>query len=359
MRTTRRQLLSAAAWAGLFGCGGPERRRVVLGAAEVEGAPALLVVIDGAPHPVPTPSRGHGVAVRSDRRRAVVFGRRPADWALELDLEPPLRPRRLTPPDALQMQGHGAFGRDGSLFVSLADRETAEGFVGVWQPEQRRWAAVWPTEGLGPHELLVLPDGAVVVANGGLRTSAGQREPINLDTMDSSLVYLDPRSGRVLERVRAGIPKGSLRHLAVSPQGRVGVGLQIQRAAVGHDRPLPLAFVHDRATGAARILDAPEAARMVDYVGSVAFAPRARQWALTSPRGSLALFFDDEGRLAGTHRFADVCGASATVDGDGFLLSSSTGRLREVEVTAGAVRVRRAIDFDARWDNHLLALARG
>ena len=55
------------------------------------------------------------------------------------------------------------------------------------------------SQGIGPHELVLMPDGGTLaVANGGIRTHPdNDRAMLNLDTMQPSLAYLDLASGRL------------------------------------------------------------------------------------------------------------------------------------------------------------------
>ncbi len=73
----------------------------------------------------------------------------------------------------------------------------------------------------GPHQLLWMPDGeTLVVANGGIRTESGQREELNLDAMQPSLVLMNTAGERLSKEVLAD-SMNSIRHLAVASDGTV------------------------------------------------------------------------------------------------------------------------------------------
>jgi hypothetical protein len=261
--------------------------------------------------------------------------------------------RELHAPRGRVLQGHAIFSRDGArVLATEADARTGAGSVGVWRVADGARLGALSTSGIGPHELLLLADGrTLAVANGGILTRPETgREKLNLDTMASSLVYLDIETGAVLDEARVAEEKASIRHLAVFSDGRVAFGAQLQREAAGHARPVPLCGLHRR--GEAPVLldeGLALAARLEDYVGSVAASDAAGLAAFTSPRGNIALFFDARtGRLAGHLELVDVCGVSAR--GEGFGVSSSVGLLAEVR---GASIARRR-EADLRWDNHLL-----
>ena len=86
--------------------------------------------------------------------------------------------------------------------------------------------------GIGPHQLAMMPDGStMVVALGGLQTHPDQgRKKLNLETMQSALVYLDSRNGDILDRLESPQRHLSLRHLDVAINGSVVVGAQFNTA---------------------------------------------------------------------------------------------------------------------------------
>jgi hypothetical protein len=68
--------------------------------------------------------------------------------------------------------GHAAFSRDGRvLFTSENDIPRGRGVVAVRDADDLRVLAEIPSFGVGPHELVALPDGhTLAIANGGLFT---------------------------------------------------------------------------------------------------------------------------------------------------------------------------------------------
>ncbi len=366
---TRRALLAGGfgAWA-LAGCRHPVEGEYVVSAAGDAPASfgvAIYAVSSQTVRSVVTGFRGHGLAARSTRPREVaVFGRRPGRFLALVDLVEAEVLQRIEAPTGRRFQGHGEFTPDGRwLLASEEDPDTGEGFIGLYDARELSRQGELPTHGLGPHELRLAPDGAtVVVANGGLRTGhEPEAPPTNLDTMDSSLAYVELSTGRLLEQVRVSEPKSSLRHLGLAEDGTVVVGAQLQREAVGHADVLPLVMVHRRGAPA-RWLDDGLAlvGALHDYVGSVAVAPGAHVVGLTSPRGNLALFYDYERNvLLGSQRLADVCGL-AGVAGGRFVLTASTGALATVEATTPGALVGPLQRFaSVRFDNHLLTVNPG
>lgn len=366
---SRRELLagSLGAWA-LAGCKHGVEGEYELSAAGDSTATygvAIYAASTQTVRTVPTGFRGHGLAARHDRPREVaMFGRRPGTYLALVDLVEGALLQKIECPSNRRFQGHGEFTPDGRwLLASEENPDTGDGFIGLYDARDLSRQGELSTHGLGPHELRLLPDGVtVVVANGGLRTGhEPEAPPTNLGTMDSSLVYLELGSGRLLEQVRIAEPKASLRHMGLAEDGTVVVGAQVQREAVGHADVLPLAVVHRRGE-AARLLDDGRdyIGALGDYVGSVAVAPGSHVVGMTSPRGNLALFYDyEQNKLLGAQRLADVCGLAGAAGGR-FVLTASTGALATVEASAPGTLVGPLLRFpSARFDNHLLTVTLG
>jgi hypothetical protein len=361
MAIDRRQLLMAAAAAGAL---------LTLPAAAGSSAPHWLAarrragrfeaaVIDdrgNALRVIELPDRGHSFAIDARGRRAVAFGRQPGYFALAFDID------ARTPAQALPLAadrhffGHGAFGSDDrTVYATENDYARGRGVVGVYRRNRDGWqrSAEFDAGGIGPHELVLMPDGATLcVANGGLLTHPDTGKlPLNLASMRPSLVYLDAHDGRLLERVELDptLHQLSIRHLAIDAAGSVWFGCQ-------HNGPLgeqpPLVGRHRRG-------QAPELFRADDdtqhalrnYIGSLAVDAAGRTLATSSPVGSRVVWWDTrDGRCLGSSVVEDGCGVAADRDG-GFLLSDGLGGLRHATAETGA---RDATTTpDCAWDNHL------
>ena len=315
----------------------------------------------GPPRTVGTSFRGHDVAPHPSRPHEVLlFGRRPGFETLVVDLDAGDATARLVPPRDRAFQGHGCFTRDGAtLFTSESHVESGAGRIGVWDATTWQRLDELDAQGIGPHQIGLLPnDEALVVANGGLltRPETGRRV-LNLDTMDSTLVHLDPGNGRVLDVARVREPKSSIRHFDIAPDGTVAFGMQVQRDASGHDRVVPLAGTHRRGEPVTELEDRLDVTAVFrDYVGSVAVGSGVAGF--TSPRGNVVAFWNlYQGHFIAVHELADVCGLTASLDGSRFIASSSIGEVRVYEASDGAeVRAERRRDEAIAWDNHLRVL---
>ncbi|MEM7152186.1 MAG: DUF1513 domain-containing protein [Myxococcota bacterium] len=308
--------------------------------------------------------RGHAMAHHpSDGSRVVMFGRRPGQFGIVVDIDRARVVQRFECTPHRRFAGHGCFDADGTRLLTVeADIETGAGIVAVRDAATLEVVREIETHGIGPHEIVLMPDGrTLAVANGGILTRPETgADKLNLDTMRSTLVYLDLDSGQVLDEQGVLEPKASLRHLAVADDGTVVVVMQIQREALEDDEPRPLIAVHHPGQSLEPFTDGLElSTAMQDYAASVAVDDHARIAAVPSPRGNLVGFWHiDTGAWVGQHAFDDVSGVTVSAEHGCFVLSGSGGQVRliDTETLAEATAARERFS-DVRWDNHLLAIS--
>jgi hypothetical protein len=286
---------------------------------------------------VPLPSRGHGMACGPGR--IALFARRPGDWALLVAAEDGVVRARIDAPQGLTFNGHGVFSADGRRLYATATRaEDDSGWLVAFDSAQGWWraAAIWPTGGPDPHEVLRLGE-ALVVANGGLPDGRPAR---HAEEVETSLAWLDAGSGEMLrlQRPPEALRRVSLRHMTASG-GRVFVVGQDQGPAADD---LPLLAVAD-----GRRLAYLATPPLGGYCGSVAGSDGAL--CLTSPRAGRAFVLDEAGTARFERDMADVCGVAAA-PGGGFLLTGGRGELRLPDSDAALATP------GLRWDNHAVRL---
>lgn len=297
------------------------------------------------------PDRGHGGAFDPVRGRAVLFARRPGRFAMAFDPHGPGTPLIFSPPPDRHFYGHGFFSPDGALlYASENDFDAERGAIGVYDAADGfTRIGEFESGGIGPHEILLLPDGRTIcVANGGILTHPDfPREKLNLSSMEPSLVYLDRRDGSLIERwtLPAELSRLSIRHLAVA-RDTVWFGCQYE----GYEGDeVPLIGTH-RPGEDIEFLTAPPGVMtgMKHYIGSVAASADGSRVATTSPRGNRLLVWDAATRtLRGERVLADVCGAAFSAHQ---LLATHGDGIFPV---AGPERGGRPV-----FDNHLTMLNR-
>jgi uncharacterized protein len=318
-----------------------------------------LTGIDGAGRvrfDLPLPERGHSIAFRPGVDEGLVFARRPGTFAVAFDPVAGVALRRLDAAKGRHFYGHGAFSPDGRyLFTSENDYEAGRGVLGVRDAtDGYRQIGELASFGVGPHEVVLLPDGATLaVANGGIRTHPErERAKLNLASMAPSLAYLDLADGKLCGdyRLAAEQHQLSIRHLAVLGSG--GVAIAMQYEGDSRDR-VPLVGVHDGA--GIRLLAAPAGvqAQMRQYGGSVAVDRGGELIAVSAPRGNLVTFWDAvAGAYLTSTMLADGCGVAPTGRPGQFLITSGLGQVMRFEPRSG----RRTMLADlpgSGFDNHL------
>ena len=320
-----------------------------------------VTAFDGVGHArfdLPLPDRGHAMAFHPTRPHMVVFARRPGDFAVVVDDEEGVALRRIDPAPGRHFYGHGTFSTDGrTLFATENDYGSGQGVVGIYDvADGYRRVGEYPSHGIGPHELILMPDGeTLAIANGGIRTHPDQgRAKLNLDSMKPSLVFADIAGGKHLDQ--AALPDAlhqlSIRHLAPLADGGIAIAMQYEGPK---SDTVPLVAIHD-GSGITK-LQAPDEVqrRMRHYGGSVAVDRSGELIAVSAPRGNLVTFWDGrEGRYLTSAEVPDGCGVAPT-DRDGeFMLTGGSGDVLLVRPLAGDVdQIQIPGLADARWDNHL------
>jgi len=307
---------------------------------------------------VPLPDRGHGIAISPDRGTLVAFARRPGTFALVCRPFAKSQPQLVSSVEGRHFYGHGCFSEDGRLVYTVEnDFANARGVLGVYDVSgtAARRLGELDTFGVGPHDILLMPDGkTLAVANGGIETHPSRpREKLNLETMRPSLVFLDAQTGDLRAKHTLGpeLQKLSLRHMALDGAGNVWVGGQHQDKSetpplVGFaspDRDLTLCPMPDRFSG-----------QLDNYIGSVVANRRGDVVATSAPRGNRILFWNAKtGDFLSDHPVPDGCGL-APIDDRGFLATDGFGGLTYLDDAAGQPMVL-ARPPGVSWDNHLSA----
>lgn len=292
------------------------------------------------------PGRGHAAAAHPTRAEAVAFARRPGTFALVIDCATGETRHRLTPPEGMQFNGHGAYSLDGSrLMTSEVVAETSEGRIGLWDTARYTRLTDWPSHGIGPHEIKRLPDGRLAVANGGIRTDPVDRTKLNIPDMAPNLTLLSA-DGALLDQIYLpDLHQNSIRHLALQGDS-IAFAMQWEG-----DPSEPVPQLGLWTPGSAPVLCTPpeaEAFTMQGYAGSIAATPD--RTLITSPKGGALMLFDASGAYVATHHRPDLCGAASS--GGTFTVTDGQGAIWTAD-DAGLIPL--ATDR-TQWDNHLVGL---
>ena len=309
----------------------------------------------------PLPSRAHHVLADPTRGWLFTVARRPGEFIDIYDYRNQQPVASLATETGYFLQGHALLSPDGRYLYtseqSIKDKDE-QGRL-VVRDLENNFAVVGEllTGGIEPHEFLWLPDGkTLVVANGGIKTAG--REKLNLDTMQSSLTYLDSSSGKLLatHQLADEFHQCSIRHLDVAANGQVIAALQYQ----GHPADaVPLVLAHKQGEKLAT-LAIPELIRsqLQQYCGSASFDSSGKFAAVSSPRGNQIMVWDMQQRSFITSIYAaDGCGVAAGSQAGDFLVSTGHGKVYQLNAISGE---RQLISLEKgqqlRWDNHLTAV---
>lgn len=306
------------------------------------------------------PGRGHGISVSPDGTRLAAFARRPgtfvvlawpsSDKALQLIAAKPGR----------HFYGHGCFSKDGRLLYAVEnDFDAARGVIGVYDVSGSTAVRLgeFESHGIGPHEVLLAPDGrTLVVANGGIETHPDHgRDKLNIETMAPSVVYLDSETGDLLaeHRLDPALHQLSLRHMALDGAGRAWVGGQFEGP---EDAEPPLVAIISRDENPI-LTPLPDnlSGKLQNYIGSVTANADGSVIATSAPRGGKTLFWNAAtGDFMGSQDVPDGCGV-APIDQGSFLISDGNGGVSYIFEPAETAEIL-ARPPGMSWDNHMTAL---
>lgn len=311
------------------------------------------------------PTRGHGVQRLPDGQ-LVFSARRPGDWLVRWDPSTDKAHWAWMDEDRC-FNGHVVVGSLSTaqkvsdaaavLLTTETDLENSQGCIGLRHAITLEKLAEWPTHGMDPHELLVLPSamgkfpaGTLIVANGGIPTqSETGRSKKWIDRMDPSLVALHPEDGQLLGQWRLPDSRLSIRHLAWDAQRQLlGIALQAEHDDEKRARA-PIFSVWDGST----LKLAQDQPSLAGYGGSVECAPGADGgFVVSCPKSDCTAWFSADGRFLRQVAQTDVCPLAL----DGSLLWSGGGhgvgrhvptdKLWHVADASGAVE---SLQFDNHW----------
>jgi hypothetical protein len=292
----------------------------------------------------------------------IASARRPGDWLVRWHPGHRAKPLWLWQNDERSFNGHVLPSPDGRHIITTeTDAETGASWVTVRHARTlETTGTAWPTHGIDAHELIwdlhTRHGGAptLIVANGGVYTAPETgRVKRDLGAMDSSIVRLDARAGRLLGQWRLQDPRLSLRHLAWSPDGTIlGVALQAEHDASAVKRAAPVLALFNG--DALHLVPTPEALapRLQGYGGSIAATPTG--WAVSCPRAHCIATFSLQGESQGLVPLPEAC--ALAVRGKALWAGGLTTSLQNAQAATPAEHRHGTGLQGARLDNHWVAL---
>lgn len=309
---------------------------------------------------IPVAERAHEAFHLPGSQLAIFFGRRPSNIFYVVDMQAGALANTITAPEGHHFYGHGVTSADGQyLYITENAYTRRVGVIGIYRaqaPFQR--VGEWLSGGLGPHQMARLHhSNQIVVANGGIETHPDHgRDTLNLATMAPNLSYLDMESGRIVATVAPPHHHLSVRHIAVTLDDRVIIGMQDQSLESLPNEAMPLVFSHQRGQPQLQAMQTSNLdwASMNQYIASIAVSADGH-WALTTtPRGNLVSLWDLTNNIPVKHApVKDVAGALWLPDINAFVVSNGLGQLLEVTTDRDKPLQLLSSTPATHWDNHL------
>lgn len=324
---------------------------------------AAINIKDGVPlFYTAMPGRAHDLALSPDSNHLLCMARRPGTYLKVIDARHGQIITQQKAAKGRHLYGHSCFSADGRyLFTAENAYDEARGVIGVRDGSSNyQQVAEWDAHGIGPHQLSLSADGEyLIIAIGGIQTHPKSgRKKLNLDSMQSALVYLNAKSGDFVARYRLHESQQSLsiRHLAVTKGGLVGLAFQDQdsfsqnKTLVGfHQFGQPIVQKEAEDT----IQD-----EMRGYCSSITADISGRWFAVTSPRGNLITLWN--GATQSYINFATLsdCSGIAPTDLEGeFVVTSGQGKIIFINAKSGTQSHLSLVNTTKKiaWDNHFIS----
>ena len=307
---------------------------------------------------VKLPARGHdSLALPHKPGHALVFARRPDRFAVEIDFINGKIVSQIQSQADSHFYGHGAFSKDSQYLYTTENLYAKKrGLIVVRDAKTYQVLDRFDSGGVGPHELMLMPDGnTLVIANGGIETHPNQpRKKLNIESMQPNLAYLELTTGKILASYAPADNQLSIRHLTVRPDGAVFAGAQYQ----GQKSIIqPLVFSHHGEDNL-QAFSAPHSQlyKMQQYTASLLV--KDNLLCVSCPRGSHLSFWDTRSRqFIEQQTFRDVSGLAYS--NGKILASSGKGVLKTLDNTQPIMGPASVNSLALKFDNHMTMIEAG
>lgn len=321
----------------------------------------------------------HNRIARNNSIDVAVMGRRPSEWFWVLAADSGKLRYSIKAEANRHFYGHACYSLEGDLlYVTENNTSDFSGVIGIYDVASGyKKIGEFATQGIGPHEIVMHPDGkTLVIANGGIKTERASREELNIDSMQPSLVYLDRHEGKLIQQVYPAHNQMSVRHLAMHDDGTVIIGIQFQGE---RHLNVPMVLTHRLSQSEFTALQMDQTNpngwhRFHHYIASVSVDSNRNLVCATSPIGGCAAVFDlNSGELIESVDLADCAGVAVYPSSTGhnsttdkaesptFLVSDGQGALTQIKVNIQtrpfSVKVEK-VQQPYAFDNHLNVIKR-
>ncbi|NHQ86508.1 DUF1513 domain-containing protein [Iodobacter sp. HSC-16F04] len=295
---------------------------------------------------IATPTRGHGI-IALGGHEAILLARRPGYWMMRINWQTGEIIRQVAAAENRHFFGHAVLSPDGhTLLTSENNIQTGQGLIGLYHPQTLQRLGELPSHGIGPHELLFIDSHTLAIANGGILTlPASGREKLNLAAMQPSVVLLAWPSGQKKSEHILPDTTLSLRHLAVSHDGALGIAIQAEspRGDSVDDAPL-LAILRNGKLSLAETVPG-----LGGYAASIAAV--GSQFILSCLEGNALAIWDSHGKAQKQCGLLRPAGIAAW--GDKAYVSTELGVITLLDPQNGTLTPVSS-HTGVKWDNHLI-----
>lgn len=190
------------------------------------------------------PGRPHGLLAEPGGGMLVVAAQ-PGRWLLRLDAQARVVAQIDLGSEPRRFSGHLLASRDGrSLYTGEIDTASGAGRIGVRDAATLNKRADWDSGGIEPQQMLLDAKGHLLLAQGGIRRDAEGRKT-ELPRMASALLRLNSQTGARLGQWTLEDPRLSIRHIAWSADGLLGVALQAEHDGAAARAAAPALAIWD------------------------------------------------------------------------------------------------------------------
>lgn len=297
--------------------------------------------------PIVLPGRGHGI-VPLPNGQAMVVSRRLGDWLAKIDWRAGQMLKRQAAEPSRHYFGHAVLSPDGKTLITTENNDTSgEGVLGLYAVDTLERLGELPSHGIGPHELLWLESGKILaVANGGILTLPETgRTKLNPGQMNPALTLIEWPTGRKVAEYVMPDKSLSIRHLARTQDGTLGLALQAEYSEAAAHRDAPLLAILRQ--GQLRLAEQPPG--LMGYGASIAAV--GNQFLVSALRGSALARWQSDGQPLAAINFPRPAGIAS--DGQQAWVSSETGLLAHYDAKAATLPSLPG-QTARRWDNHLI-----
>lgn len=309
----------------------------------------ILDMVTGSLSFIETPFLGHSIVKNPlDPNKFVMIAQRPGTKACEVSL----KERKILNifPSIAQgsFYGHGVYTKDGKYFLCTENKDKSEngqGTITIRDGQTFKIIGNIPSFGIGPHDMALVNDGSIlVIANGGLEPMPPDH-PLNKTyktatnnknfTMDSSLVFIELQSNKLMEKFPIPYSDVSLRHLSVNAEGDlIGALKYYGNYKKTEQRDVPIFATYSSGKKLEFIFEPLQLKNKTkDLSFGLAINKRTSTMGVTHPEGGMVTFWNlTTKEFLKSYRVMDVQGMILSKDQKYFIVNGLNGALHAFRV---------------------------